>query len=275
LGLVYYTDNDYKQALKYYNEAIERNDKLALWFVSRGSAHLSLDNIADAASDYKKSLELNPGLADAWVGLSNIALIKEDFDEAFKAADQAVEIQPKNAMALNARGWIQYKREAVDEALYDLNRAIRFAPRLSIAYGNRGVCYVSQNNFDQAIADQKDDYEAAVKLNPDLDESLNGYAWFLATCPDGEFRDGKEAVKLAQKACEFSGGKDWYHLDTLAAAYAESGDFEKAVEYAQKAVAVAPKNKLVLCEQQLARFKDKKPFRSQVGKNAEASIGGS
>ena len=158
-----------------------------------------------------------------------------------------------------------------DQAIADHTRHLKLNPNSPFALSNRAVAFLGKGEFKKA----KDDYEAAVKLNPDLDESLNGYAWFLATCPDGEFRDGKEAVKLAKKACEFSCGKDWYHLDTLAAAYAESGDFQKAVEYAQKAVAVAPKNKLVLCEQQLARFKDEKPFRSQVGKNAEASIGGS
>ena len=305
LGLVYYADNDFKKAIQYYNKAIELNDEIALWFVSRGSAHLAMDDIKAATADYKKSLELDPGLADAWIGLSNIALVEEDFDEALVAANKAVELQPKNAMGLNARGWIQYKRDAIDEALYDLNRAIRFAPRLSIAYGNRGVCHVSQNNFEQAISDHsrhlklnptspfalsnravaylgqgdfkkaKEDYEAAVKLNPDLDESLNGYAWFLATCPDEKFRDGKKAVELAKKAVKISGGKDWYHLDTLATAYAETGEFDKAVEFAQKAIDVAPKNKRELCQQQLKRFQNKKPFRSQIGKNAEANILGS
>ena len=305
LGLVFYADDQFQRAISYYDKAIKLNDEIALWFVSRGSAHLNLDDIDAATADYKKSLELEPDLADAWIGLSNIALIEEDFDAALEAANKAVELQPKNAMGLNVRGWIQYKRDAIDEAIYDLNRAIRFAPRLSIAYGNRGVCHVSQNNFEQAIADHtrhlklnpkspfalsnravaylgqgdfekaKEDYEAAVELNPDLDESLNGYAWFLATCPEEEFRDGEKAVELAKKACEISEGKDWYHLDTLAAAYAENGDFDKAVEYAQKAIEVAPKNKRDLCQQQLNRFKDKKPFRSQVGKNAEANIRGS
>ena len=305
LGLVYYAEDDFKQAVKYYNKAIKLNDEIALWFVNRGSAHLALDDLNAAAADYKKSLEIEPDLADAWIGLSNIALINEDFDGALEAANKAVELQPKNAMGLNVRGWVQYKRDAIDEAIYDLNRAIRFAPRLSIAYGNRGVCHVSQNNFEQAIADHtrhlklnptspfalsnravaylgqgefkkaKEDYEAAVKLNPDLDESLNGYAWFLATCPDAEFRDGKKAIELATKACKISGGKDWYHLDTLATAYAENGDFDKAVEYAQKAIDVAPEKKRDLCQQQLKRFKEKKPFRSQVGKNAEANIRGS
>ena len=97
----------------------------------------------------------------------------------------------------------------------------------------------------------------------------------MATCPDEKYRDGEKAIKLATKACEASEGKDWYHLDTLAAAYAENDKFEEAVDYAQKALDVAPENKRVLCKQQLARFKEKKPFRSQVGKNAEASIGGS
>ncbi|MEL7498225.1 MAG: tetratricopeptide repeat protein [Planctomycetota bacterium] len=304
MALILYAMEDYPKAIEAFDAAIklEKKKKHALWYVSRGSAKLGIDDLAGASEDYKTALDVDPRLADSRVGLSNIALLRDDLESAFEEADKAVEIQPKNAMALNARGWVSFKLGKVDEAIYDLNRAIRYAPRLSIAYGNRGVCHVSKNEFDRAIADHtrhlkltpnnpfalanravawlgkgefekaKMDYEAAQKIAPELDEALNGYAWFLATCPDEKYRNGKLAIQKATKACEISKNKDWYHLDTLASAYAEELDFENAVKYAQMALDVAPESKRNICQQQLERFQRKEPFRSQVGKNAEQSI---
>src|SRR5262249_19208480 len=60
-------------------------------------------------------------------------------------------------------------------------------------------------------------------------------AWLWATGPDG-VRDGKRAVEAATRACELTDWKENEFLDTLAAAYAEVGDFDKAVEYQKKAV---------------------------------------
>ncbi|MFT5302482.1 MAG: tetratricopeptide (TPR) repeat protein [Mariniblastus sp.] len=304
-GLVFYSVNDFKQAVENYDKAIEMYDKHALWFVSRGSAKLALDDLAGAKADYEWAFKINGNLADAQVGLSNVALVEDDLETCFKHAELAVEAQSKNAMALNARGWVLYKMGKVDDAIFDLSRAVRYAPRLSIAYGNRGVCYVHKNEFDKAIADHtqhikldprspvalsnrgvawfgkgdfakaKADFEAAEKLAPDLDESLNGYAWFLATCPEEDYRDGALAVKKAKQACEISEHKFWYHLDTLATAHAELKEFDEAVKWAKQALEVAPQDKKKICQEQLARFERKEQFRSQVGKNAEQAIIGS
>lgn len=305
IGLVFYALHDYKQSIKAYDQAIKLDGSHSLWYVSRGSAKVAMDDLEGAKVDYEKANELDDSQADAYVGLSNLALIQDDLDNAYKHANEAVEIQSTNAMGLNARGWVLYKQNKIDDAIFDLTRAIRRAPKLSIAYGNRGICYVFQNEFDKAIADHtrhheldprspfalsnrgvawlgkgdfkkaKEDFEAAEELAPKLDETLNGFAWFLSTCPDEEFRDGELAVTKAKLACEGSKFKDWYQLDTLAAAHAESGDFDEAVKWAQKALEAAPKDKKPLCEEQIVRFKNKKPTRSKVGKNAEQSMMGS
>jgi len=59
----------------------------------------------------------------------------------------------------------------------------------------------------------------------------------LATCSDEKLRDGKRAVELATKANELTAGKDASVLDALAAAHAEIGDFDKAVEYQKQSLA--------------------------------------
>ena len=75
--------------------------------------------------------------------------------------------------------------------------------------------------------------------------ALSGTAWLLATAPDANIRNGTEAVALAEKANEIASGKSPDVLDTLAAAYAETGDFVKAREFADRALdlAVAQKDK--------------------------------
>jgi TPR repeat protein/serine/threonine protein kinase len=64
----------------------------------------------------------------------------------------------------------------------------------------------------------------------------NALAWHLATYPDPKFRDGTEAVHLAEQAVEKTQRQDANVLDTLAAAYAEVGEFEKAVAEEQEAL---------------------------------------
>ena len=78
-------------------------------------------------------------------------------------------------------------------------------------------------------------------MEEDDEHLLNNFAWVLATSPDDEFRDGKRAVELATKAAEQTNYETPHILSTLAAAYAETGDFENAKKWSAKAVELSQK----------------------------------
>ena len=91
--------------------------------------------------------------------------------------------------------------------------------------------------------------------------TCNYLAWLRATCPDEKCRNGQQAVEYATKACEMAQWKDEEYLDTLAAASAEAGDFDKAVEWQKKGMDLAPTSKKADFESRLKLYQEKKPYR--------------
>jgi hypothetical protein len=68
---------------------------------------------------------------------------------------------------------------------------------------------------------------------------LTNLAWLLATCSDASFRNGAKAIQLARQADQLSGAGNALVLRTLAAGYAEAGQFEKAIESGRAATRLA------------------------------------
>jgi len=92
----------------------------------------------------------------------------------------------------------------------------------------------SQGEYVQANAE----LERAIKLDPKNDWYHNELAWNLATCPKAYVRDGARAVGEATRACELSKWSNGGWVDTLASAYAETGDFKSAVNWEQYALSI-------------------------------------
>ncbi len=105
--------------------------------------------------------------------------------------------------------------------------------------------------------------DADMRRKNELDAANAQYlqAWRLATSQDAAIRNGAKALQLAREACTTTNHRDWEHLSALAAAYAESGEFEQAVNWASKAYELAPeKNKSDVAAQR-RKYRNGKPHR--------------
>jgi tetratricopeptide (TPR) repeat protein len=127
-------------------------------------------------------------------------------------------------------------------------------------------------NKQGKYAEAEAEYRAVLKLwekvlgaeHPNTLSSRNGLAWLLATCPDAKIRNGGEAMELATNVCELSRWSDASYLDTLAAAEAEMGLFESAVQHQQQALDLAKARNLDTkdFEYRLTLYQRHKPYRS-------------
>ncbi len=112
--------------------------------------------------------------------------------------------------------------------------------------------------YDKAIAD----FSEAIRFKPEDPIAYNNRAWLWATCPDARYRDGKRSVDSATKACEITEWKEALLLDTLAAAYAEAGDFDAAVKWQLRANALdANAGDKAKGLGRLKLYEEKKPYR--------------
>jgi tetratricopeptide (TPR) repeat protein len=173
------------------------------------------------------------------------------------SADQQLARHQLVGLALLSQGETQ-------QALSELRQAVRVGADHSWTHENLGMALVRVGNFQDAVAPLRraielqpdgkthhalalalagagqpgaaiEHFQEAIRLRPDWVQAWADLAWLRATSPDAGLRDAAEAVRLASRAAELSGGRDPAILDTLAAAYASAGRFEEAIHTAQAA----------------------------------------
>ena len=147
----------------------------------------------------------------------------------------AVQMDPAYASAHNNFGNALLDKGRAAEAIVQYREALRIRPGDGIAHINLGIALQKSGQPAEAIAE----YEKALALQPNHPEALTDLAWLLATCPQAPLRDGPKALALAQKADAQTGGNSPMALHSLAAALAETGQFEQAIKTVQKAINLA------------------------------------
>jgi len=224
------------------------------------------DRIADALADLDRAVELAPDDAAARLLRARIRMQADDEAGATADVEAVLRRQPDNPGGLEFRGLMAAGRQDFAAAIRDFRRLVAKRPDDAVLIGQLGMIYMAADQPRKAIErftralelDDENfacrrgrsdaaisigdheaaiaDLEVALTLKPDDTGVLNNLAWLLATSPVDELRDGARAIELATKACEETEWRQAHIISTLAAGYAEQGDFEKAKQYSRQAV---------------------------------------
>lgn len=202
-------------------------------------------------------------VSGAWLWTGQAWLRESDaltVDQALDFYTEQITQKPSNSANWLNRGIVWHEKGELDNAIKDYTEAIRLGPQTAVAYSNRGWARQQHGDYGGALSD----YSAALKIDPQDDATLSNAAWLRATCLDATYRDGAKSLKNATRACELSSWKDWASVDTLAAAYAEKGDFDQAVKWQAKAIELATASAVkAQLELRLDLYKAGKPYREE------------
>lgn len=212
-------------------------------------------------ADYSEKIQANPNDAAAYLCRAYAWSQKHDHDRAIADYNEVINLDPKNAVAYHKRAGEWAEKGDLDNQIADLTESIRLYPKYVEVYVDRAEAYRQKGDFEKAISDSGQ----AIVLDPTHPAAHSLLAWLLATCPEDKHRDGKRAIELATKACELGGWKlgGWKmaaNMDSLAAAYAEVGDFEKAVKWQKTVIENEDKADY---QARLDLYKSGKPYRDK------------
>ena len=196
-----------------------------------GSISLLEGRYDEADAELRKALRLDPARADVHLDLGKVALRRNLPVEAAAQYSAMLEMEHSNPQAHVGLGQALAMQGRLDDARAQYAEALRLAPQFAEAHHQLAVVLALQHNIAEAVLE----YRTALEINPDRPETLNNLAWILATNPRAEIRRGAEAVRFALAACKLTQNQDPLMLGTLAAAYAETGNFDQAIASAQQA----------------------------------------
>jgi tetratricopeptide (TPR) repeat protein len=269
LGNAFDHQGDLDAAIAEYQKAIWYKPIQAQTHIRLGVAMAKQQKVAEAAAHYEAALKTNPESAIAHNNLAKLLHSQGRLEEAIRHYSDALKFDPSLAQAHNNLGILFLQKGRVAEGVAQIREALRLQPgdpesQLNLAQGlvdqqqwkeaadlfaktvtpatadpNVHFRFATALAHVQRTREAMSHYASALLLQPDFPAALDGLSWLLATDPNPQFRNGVEAIRMAERACELTARKDPAKLKTLAATYAEAGRFPEAVAAVQEGLALA------------------------------------
>lgn len=299
-GLAYGMLEKWDEARDALTQAADLNPDSPVPMIQRGRINLLAGDNEAAVNDATLALQIAPNNVYALLLRAQAYGEQKQWEKGLADAEQAVTLAPGASQSLRIWAMLVAAADKVDEVLPELERQHRQAPEDTAALLRLAMIYGSKKQFEKAIDAYSDtlqheptnwfayqgradtylsigkqaealaDYEQALKLDPNNSGVLNNLAWLLATSPDDKLRNGKRAIDLALKACEVTDYKQAHILSTLAAAYAETGDFDTAKKWSGKAVETSDESMKEQLSKELKSYEEGKPWRELQNETPKA-----
>ena len=234
-------------------DQVMEHDEVALHYLQFGK-------VAEAVAHFRESARLQPESAVAQYNLGTTLMRLGEYEEAVGHLEHALRLDPGYVPAHNSLGAALRLQGKPAEASRHFRQVLVSRPDDADALYNLASALNEQGEFEDAITG----YRRALSVQPDAQDALVDLAWLLATQPNPRLRDPGEAVRLAERASRVPNRRDAAVLDVLAAAYAASGQFDRAVATARAAVAALPASRSELAaaiQRRLDLYIQGRPYR--------------
>lgn len=218
-----------------FQETIAKNPEMASGYLALGKLKAVRNDAAGAIPQFEMALQKDPANVDAERSLGNVLLTTGRVDDAIQHLQRALTLDPANGDTDVALGIAYAKKGQLEDATRLFEKAVALNPSSADAHYNLGKALVLSGSGSEGLAQWK----LALEASPSDLRVLNDYAWVLATSRNDALRNGADAVRMARQAAELSNEQEPAVLGTLAAAYAEAGQFDKAVQVEERAVDLA------------------------------------
>jgi len=281
------------EAIELAGRAIKLEPEVPQAYELRARIHVLTSAMDLALADVNQALHLQPGSYTSLLLRARLYQTQEKFDEALKDVETALKVRPKTISALFLKSTIYEAQRKFVRAAATMRQVVVLQPDNEQARLMLGMYYSMASKIKEALIEfdlileknkgntaalywradtrlnigdhqgARKDYERVLEANPKHEATLNNLAWLLATSPEDALRDGKRALELALQASESSQYKKPHILSTLAAAYAETGAYDKAMEWSSKAVKLGREDIQGQLEAELKSYEQKKPWREK------------
>jgi Flp pilus assembly protein TadD len=261
LGLVLLQKANIDDAIAHYRSALQMQPDSWDAEYNLGTALVGKGQVDEAILHSERAVRMRPTDPDARVSLGNALIQKGRIDEAIAQYQEAITVRPDHFLARYSLGHALLEKGELDGAIQVCRSALLLRPSDADCHTTLAIALEEKGNPAEAIQH----YQKALELAPKSISTLTNLAWLLATSQDASLRNGPKAVELAEQADRLVGGTNTVVLRTLAAAYAENGEFANAIRTARSAIQLARmhgEDSLTRdLDQQIALYQLRMPYR--------------
>ena len=262
LGLALASLGRMDEAVRHYRIALLIDPTYTKSLMALADSLLRIGKTSAALAHYQSLLKTKPDNAEVHLIVGNTLISVGDVAGGIKHLREVMRIEPKNFDAqLNLASALAIQNK-VEEAIASYQKALQLDPNSALAHYQFGAALFDAKRDGEAVRQLRE----ALRLSPNATLTLDKLAWILSTSADASLRNGKEAILLAERACQITQNTNAITLATLSAAYAEDGQFEKAIVVAQRSQtltdAVKAPKLFEFLKRQIDFYTARRPFRN-------------